>query len=87
MMTVDSLFLPKVALLSIYLLLKPLSSKVRTPPSANKKNIRVQLKDSALMPLSHWSFSSQSRLGFFLQIAASFHALFILTILIDERQT
>ena len=34
MMTVDSLFLPKVALLSIYRLLKPLSSKLPTPPSA-----------------------------------------------------
>ena len=38
MMTVDSLFLPKVALLSIYLLWKPLSSKLLTPPSADKKN-------------------------------------------------
>ena len=39
MMTVDSLFLPKIALLFIYLLLKPLLSKLLTPPSANKKNL------------------------------------------------
>ena len=38
MMTVDSLFLPKGALLSIYLLLKPLLSKLLTPPFADKKN-------------------------------------------------
>ena len=30
------------------------------------KRIRIQLKDCTLMTLSHWSFSSQSRLGFFL---------------------
>ena len=39
MMTVDSLFLPKVALFSSYLLLKPLSSKLLTPLSAYKKNL------------------------------------------------
>ena len=38
MMAVDSLILPKVAFLSIYLLLKPLLSKFPTPPSADKKN-------------------------------------------------
>ena len=38
MMTADFLFLPKVAHLFIYLLLKPLSSKLLTPPSADKKN-------------------------------------------------
>ena len=38
MTTVDFLFLPKVALLFIYLLLKSLSSKLLTPPSADKKN-------------------------------------------------
>ena len=38
MMTADFLFLPKAAHLSIYLLLKPLSSKLLTPPSADKKN-------------------------------------------------
>ena len=37
-MTVDSLFFPKVALLFIYLLLKPLLSKLLTLPSADKKN-------------------------------------------------
>ena len=39
------------------------------------------------MTLSHWSFSSQSRLGFFLQIAAHFPTLSILTILLDKCQT
>ena len=38
MTTVDSLFLPKAALISIYLLLQPLSSKLLTPPSADKNN-------------------------------------------------
>ena len=37
MMTADFLFLPKAAHLFIYLLLKPLSSKLLTPPSADKK--------------------------------------------------
>ena len=36
-MAVDFQFLPKAALLSIYLLLKPLSSKLPTPISADKK--------------------------------------------------
>ena len=44
--------------LFIYLLLKPLSSKLLTPFSADKKN--------SLLTFSHWSFSRQSRLGFFL---------------------
>ena len=66
MMTADFLFLPKAAHLSIYLLSKPLLSKLLTPPSADKKNsCTVQLEDCALMTLSHWSFSSQSRNGFF----------------------
>ena len=39
------------------------------------------------MTLSHRSFSSQSRLGFLLQIAAHFPALSILTILLDKCQT
>ena len=39
------------------------------------------------MTLSHWSFFSQSRLGFFLKISASFPALSILTILLDKCQT
>ena len=38
MMTADFLFLPKATHLFIYLLLKPLSSKLLTPPSADKKN-------------------------------------------------
>ena len=38
MMTADFLFLPKAAHLFIYLLLKPVSSKLLTPPSADKKN-------------------------------------------------
>ena len=38
MITVDSLFLPKAAHLFIYLLLKPLLSKLLTPLSADKKN-------------------------------------------------
>ena len=38
MMTADFLFLPKAAHLFIYLLLKPLLSKLLTPPSADKKN-------------------------------------------------
>ena len=39
MMTADFVFLPKAAHLFIYLLLKPLSSKLLTPPSADKKNL------------------------------------------------
>ena len=38
MMTADFLFLPKAAYFFIYLVLKPLSSKLLTPPSADKKN-------------------------------------------------
>ena len=38
MMTADFLFLPKAAHISIYLLLKPLSSKLLIPSSADKKN-------------------------------------------------
>ena len=38
MITADLLLLPKAAHLFIYLLLKPLSSKLLTPPSADKKN-------------------------------------------------
>ena len=39
------------------------------------------------MTLSHQSFSSQSRLGFFLQMSAHFSALSILTILLDKCPT
>ena len=38
MKTANFLFLPKAAHLFIYLFLKPLSSKLLTPPSADKKN-------------------------------------------------
>ena len=38
-MKIDSLFLPRAALLFIYLLLKPLSAKLLTPPFADKKNL------------------------------------------------
>ena len=38
MMTADFLFSPKAAHLFIYVLLKPLSSKLLTAPSAGKKN-------------------------------------------------
>ena len=34
--------------------------------SSPTKRIRVQLKDCAQMTISHWSFSSQSQLGFFM---------------------
>ena len=73
MMTEDSLF-------SIYLPLKPLSSKRLSPLSADKKNPRTAL-NCAPMPLSCWSFWSQSRLGFFLYIATAFHTLSILRFL------
>ena len=66
-MTVDSLFLPNAALLFIYLLLKPLLSKLLTSPSANKKNLST-VKHCALMTPSLWSFSSQSRLDRLLPI-------------------
>ena len=74
MMTVDFL---KVTLLFIHLLLKPLLSNLPTPISATK-TICVQLKNCALITLSYRSFSSQSQLVFFLQIAATFPALSIL---------
>ena len=60
--------------------------KISNPALFRKKRICVQLKDLALMTLSHWSFFSQSRLVFFLQIAASFPVLSILTIF-DMCQT
>ena len=41
MKTVDCLMLPKAAHLSTYLLLKPLLSKLLTPPSADKNNSRT----------------------------------------------
>ena len=39
--------------------------KASNPALCRKETIRVQLKDCGLMTLCHWSFSSQSRLGFF----------------------
>ena len=87
MMTVDSLFWPKAALLSIYLLSMLLSSKLLTPPSADKKEFLHSLKDSALMTLCHWSFSIQSRFVFFPIIDASFPALSNLAILLDKCRT
>ena len=45
------------------------------------------LEATFITKLSQWSFSSQSRLGFFLYIAASFPALSILTVLLDKCQT
>ena len=44
MMTPDFLFLPKAAHLFIYLLLNPLSSKLLTPLSADKKNSSTQYR-------------------------------------------
>ena len=53
MMTVDFLFLPNAALLSLYLLLKLLLSKLLTPPSANKKDLctaqRLYRNDALLL--------------------------------------
>ena len=55
MMTADFLFLPKAAHLFIYLLLKPLSSKLLTPPSADEKNLctaeRLYTNDAFLLVL------------------------------------
>ena len=51
------------------------------------KRICVQLRYCVLMMLSQWSFSSQSRLDFFLQIAAVFPALSVLMISLDKHQT
>ena len=68
MMVVDSLFLPKAAPLSIYQLFFPsiyFHQNFQPRPLPTKK-IRVQLRDCVLMTPSQWSFSSQSRLGFFL---------------------
>ena len=39
------------------------------------------------MAISHWSFSNQSRFRHFLQIAAPFSVLSMLTILLDKCQT
>ena len=58
---------------------------IKTNPAlCRQKRIQVQLKDCTLMALSHWSFSSQSQLSFFLY--AHFPALSVLTILLDKCQ-
>ena len=57
MMTVDFLFLLKAALRFIYLLMKPLSSKLLTPPSTDKKKFVYSLK------IVHWR---RSLIGIFL---------------------
>ena len=89
MMTVDCLFLPKAAPLSIYLPSFPFIYFYQNfrPRPLPTKRIPVQLKDCVLMMLSHWSFSSQSRFGFFLQIATLFPARSIPTIPFDKYQT
>ena len=47
--------------------------KTSNPAFCRQKRIRVQLKDCAIMTLSHWSaFASQSLLGFSLKTAAFF---------------
>ena len=58
MMAVDSLFLPKAALLSIYLRLKPLSPKFQNPHSADKKAritvvVLANIASECLRQLSH----------------------------------
>ena len=82
-------FLLKDAPLFIYLLLFPSSYFHQNfqPRPLPTKRIRVQLKNYALMTLFHWSFSSQSRLGFFLEISTLFSALFILTNPLDKCET
>ena len=77
MITVDSLFLPEAALLFIYLLLKPLLSKLPTPLSADKKKIRVQLKDCALVTLSLWPFSSKLRWIYTVSVFRTFSSVFL----------
>ena len=68
-MTADFLSLPKAAHLFIYLLLKPLSSKLLTPPSADKKNSytasRLYTNDAfslvLFQPITAWLFPVNSR--------------------------
>ena len=68
MMTVNYLFLPKTVLLSIYLVLKPLLSKLQTPPSADKKNSCAverlctidALSSVFFQPITSWLFSRHS---------------------------
>ena len=78
--------MPEAALRFTYLLLKPLLSRLFNPTLCRQKEFVYSLK-IVIMTLSCWSFFSQSRLDFFLKIAAPFPALSILTILIDYCHT
>ena len=78
----NSLFLLRAALPSIYMPLKPLP----TPPSADKKNLCIIWRSFTNTALKYW-FSNQSRLGFFLQTTVLFPAFNILTILFYKCQT
>ena len=60
--------------------------KTFNPTLCRQKEFVYSLK-IVIMTLSCWSFFSQSRLDFFLKIAAPFPALSILTILIDYCHT
>ena len=86
MMTVDSLFLPTVALLSIYLLLKPLSSKLPTPTSADKKNSCTAKRLCTNDALSLVFFQPNTARLFFIN-NPTFRALSILTVLVGKCQT
>ena len=69
---------------SIYLFLKPLSSKLRSLPA---KRIRVQFKACVLMTLSHRSFFQPISARLFPTNSRSITALSILMILLDKCQT
>ena len=79
-MTVNPLFLPKAALLSIYLLLKPLSSKLPPLPSADEKNLCTNDALSLIFfqPITARLFPTNNR---------SFSCASILTIFLDNCQT
>ena len=64
MMTADFLFLPRPFTFSSICSWSHFHQNFLPRPLPTKR-IRVQLKDCTLMTLSHWSFSSQSRLDFF----------------------
>ena len=78
----NSLFLLRAALPSIYMPLKPLP----TQPSADKKNLCIIWRSFTNTALKYW-FSNQSRLGVFLQTTVLFPAFYILTILFYKCQT
>ena len=87
-MTADSLFLTKAPILSIYLLLKPLSSKLLTLPSSDKKQFVNSLKIERKCTLSYYSCFSQLIAARLVPIFGSFFpTLSILTILLDKCQT